>query len=130
VPKQLSANVMEAGRRASDIVNTYLAHRTFDELRHKWLAIKLADGDSDGTIYDSKRDAVRHQANEFHCAYVSFLNLLGGSTPRDMAIFLQFNRDAYDAGFRLPDPDDVHGGPDIAPTSTRMDYVKSRLIIP
>lgn len=130
MPKPISAELMECGRRASDTVNTYLAHRTFDELRHKWIAFQLSDGSSDGTLYDSKRDAVRHQRNEFQCAYVAFLNLQGGATPKDMAIFLQFNRDAYDAGFRLPDPDDVNGGPDLAPTSPRMDYMKSRLILP
>jgi hypothetical protein len=28
-----------------------------------------------------------------------------------MAVFIKFNRDLYDKGFRMPDPDAVGGGP-------------------
>jgi hypothetical protein len=30
-----------------------------------------------------------------------------------MQLFLDYNRMAYDRGFRLPDPDDKHGGQDL-----------------
>lgn len=112
-------HVSGAARRCADVINGYLHSHPVDELRNSWIAIRLSDGGSDGTLYDSKRDAVRHQLWEFQCAYVSFRNLMGGITPLEAERFLDYNRRAYDAGFRLPDPDDVNGGPDLfLPTET------------
>jgi hypothetical protein len=115
----------DEAKRASDIVNSYRTFIPWDELRNKWLAIRLSDGGHDGTLYDSKRDAVRHQLDEFLCAYVCFRNLIGGSTPKEMELFLKFNRDAYDAGFRLPDPDADSGGPEVLMTTALRDYYKN-----
>lgn len=112
----------DAAKRAADIVNGYLAWMPIDELRRKYIAIQLSDGGSDGTLYDSKRDAVRHQLDESVCAYVSFRNLLNGATYREMEIFLKFNRDAYDAGLRLTDPDEAHGGREVLMTSAAHDH--------
>lgn len=70
----------------------------------RWAAIRLSDGSSDGIAYDQRSDAIRHQLHESQCAYVQI--------PQDaMPIaeaesFLNFNRQAYDAGFRLIEPDD------------------------
>ena len=111
----------DAAKRASDIINSHRAFIPWDELSHKWLAIRLSDGGFDGNLYDSKRDAVRHQLDEFLCAYVCFRNLVGGSTPKEMELFLKFNREAYDAGFRLPDPDSASGGPDVLMTTAMHD---------
>lgn len=116
----------DAAKRASDIVNGYIAFMAWDELVHKWIAIRLSDGGHDGTLYDNKRDAVRHQSDEFLCAYVAMRNLVGGATPRDMEIFLKWNRDAYDAGFRLPDPMEVNGGPEVIMTTPRYDNLRNR----
>ena len=122
-------NVMDAGQRASDIANVWLVGLGHGAVRDKWLAFKLADGSSDNVLYDSKRDAVRHQHDEKLCAYFSFRNCAGGTNPREMAIFIQFTRDAYDAGFRLPDPDAVHGGPDVLMTARQGDYYRNRFRI-
>jgi len=118
----------DAAKRASDIINGYRAFVPWDELIHKVVAIRLSDGGSDGVLYDSKRDAVRHQLDEFLCAYVHLRNLVGGASPREMEIFLKWNRDAYDAGFRLPDPDDVKGGPELIMQT--LDYDKRRMHTP
>ena len=115
----------DAAKRASDIVNSYRTFMDWDELKNKWLAIRLSDGGYDGTLYDSKRDAVRHQLDEFLCAYVCYRNLVGGATPGEMELFLKWNRDAYDAGFRLPDPDDPGGGPDVLLTTAQLDYYRN-----
>ena len=117
----------DAAKRASDNINAYISFTPWDELKTKWMAIRLSDGSYDGTIYDSKRDAVRHQIDEFLCAYVCFRNLPGGSSPREMEIFLKFNRDAYDAGFRMPDPDDVCGGREVLMTSAQHDYYSAQM---
>jgi hypothetical protein len=116
----------DAAKRASDIVNSYIAFVPWEELRTKVIAIRLSDGGYDGNLYDSKREAVRHQSDEFLCAYVFFRNLMGGASPREMEIFLKWNRDAYDAGFRLPDPMEVNGGPDLIMTTGRYDQYSGK----
>jgi hypothetical protein len=123
----ITPDLLECGKRMSDVLNLHLNFHDRDELLHKWVAFKLQDGSSDGVLYDSKRDAVRHQFSEFHCAYISFRNLGGGTNPKDCAIFLQFTRDAYDAGMRLPDPDDASGGPDAIVTTGQRDWIKHRI---
>lgn len=71
----------------------------------KWAAIRLSDGGSDGVAYDTKREATEHQLDEFLCAYV-FIHP-DGMRPKEAEFFLQYNRDLYDSGFRMPDPDAV-----------------------
>lgn len=93
-------------------VNAMLTFHDPFELRNKWMAFRLRDGSGDGVIYDSKQDAVRHQLDERLCAYLCFRNCLGGTTQQECEVFLKFNRDLYDAGGRMPDPDDITGGPD------------------
>lgn len=104
--------IPDYAKRMSDIVNGFLAFVQPWELRTKCLAIRLVDGGSDGALYDNKRDAVRHQLDEYLCAYFFYRNCMGGITPREAMKFMDYTRAAYDAGMRLPDPDDVNGGPD------------------
>lgn len=113
--------VSDAAKRCADIVNGYLSYVPADEIRTKWVAIRLADGGSDGNLYDSKQDAVRHQSDEKLCAYISYRNCMGGITPLEAEKYLQWNRAAYDMGARLPDPDDKTGGPDLFASTTQYD---------
>lgn len=122
--RDIDRQLSDAAKRASDTVNSYRASVAWDELRTKWIAVRLDTGESDGILYDSKRDAVKRQLNEFQRYYISFRNLFNGSNPRDMAIFLQFQREAYDRGFRLPDPDDSSGGPDVLMTTGQYEHQK------
>lgn len=121
-----SPGYTDAAKRASDIVNSYITFIPWEELRFKWLAVRLSDGGTDGNLYDSKRDAVRHQLDEFLCAYVCLKHLQGGTKPQEMQIFLDFNRDAYDAGFRLPDPADQFGGREVLMTTAQHDWYRNR----
>lgn len=98
-----------AAQRASDAVNLHVSVLGFDACR-RWVAVKLSDGRSDGTLYDTKRDAVRHQGDEQRCAYVCVPP--GGMNVCQAESFLTFHRRAHDAGFRLVDPDHAHGGRD------------------
>lgn len=107
-----------AAHRCSDAVNLHVAALGFDAVR-RWVAVKLADGRSDGTLYDTKRDAVRHQSDEKLCAYVCIPP--GGMNVCQAESFMRANRLAYDAGFRLADPDASHGGRDLIPRITRED---------
>lgn len=106
--------VTDAAKRAYDIVRGYVHFVEYDERIRSWVALRLEDGGSDGALYDSKREAVRHQAWEQQCAYFSYRGAPNGFvTPKDAAIWLEYHRQAYLAGFRLVDPDDVHGGRDL-----------------
>lgn len=68
-----------------------------------WVAIRLSDGGSDGVVYDRREDAVRHQLHEHQCAY--FLLPVIPVTPFECEVFLKYNRQLYDAGLRMGDPD-------------------------
>jgi hypothetical protein len=92
----------DAARRASDVITLHLlADR--ERAVNSWVAIRLSDGGSDGILYDSKAAAVRHQLHEYQCAYAKVPP--DGMGPREAEIFLRFNRELYDAGMRLADPD-------------------------
>lgn len=111
----------DAARRMADIVNGYLVAIPWEQLCRQFLAVRLADGGSDGVLYDSRRDAVRHQLHEQLCCYVAFRNIAAGISPREAEAFIGWNRAAYDAGFRLPDPDDLSGGPELIAPVARED---------
>jgi hypothetical protein len=106
----------DAARRAFDTVRQ-IAHNLDYDTRVKgypYVALRLSDGGSDGVSYATKREAVRHQVHEQQCAYFSFRGAPNGFADyKAAAIYLAYHRQAYDNGFRLPDPDDVHGGPDL-----------------
>lgn len=111
----------DAAKRLSDIVNNLGTHKTYEELVNGWIAVRLSDGTWDGVLYDSRHSAVTHQSNEFLCAYLSTRSAQSGMTVRDAHTFLAFHRAAYDAGFRLPDPDHSNGGKELIPPATRQD---------
>lgn len=113
--------VSDAAKKCADIVNGLVTAYPWDELKTKWVAIRLSDGGHDGTLYDTKRDAVRFQLDEFLCAYISFRNMPAGINPIEAERFLDWNRRAYKAGFRLPDPDAQHGGAELFPTIEQYD---------
>jgi hypothetical protein len=122
--RQLTYELVEAGKRVSDTLNQKLHDYGWWEIKRKFMAFRLQDGTTDGVLYDTKRDAVRGQSNEFHCAYIRFVGLAQGAQPRECAVFLKYNRDLYDKGFRMPDPDDVAGGRDIIMTAQLRDNYK------
>lgn len=117
----------DAAKRASDQVNLHLAAQGLEAFR-KWVALRLSDGGSDGVLYDSKIMAVRHQADEQLCAYVCV-------PPTRMSVcsaeaFLSFTRRAYNAGFRLTDPDSRTGGPDVIRRLTTKDQAMQVAALP
>lgn len=90
----------DAAKRCSDTIRLHIACG----MAGKWAAIRLSDGGSDNVAYDTRADAVRHQLHESLCAYVKIP--LDDMPPDHAERFLAFHRKAYDAGFRLTDPDD------------------------
>lgn len=93
---------LDAARRCSDAVNSALTFYGADAAG-RWIAVRLSDGGSDGKLYDTKPDAVRHQLHETLCAYIC---IVPTGMPVDHALsFLRTNRKLYAAGMRLSDPD-------------------------
>lgn len=127
-------NHSDAAQRVSD---TYNLHRIADphgSIR-KWYAAALSDGRSDNVLYESKRDAVRHQHhNEQWYAFIR----IGPAqmTPCEAEVFLATARKIYDAGGRMPDPDHPHGGVDVIKRLNAEDQIaqsrgiSTNLIIP
>jgi hypothetical protein len=69
----------------------------------RWVAARLSDGATDGTVYDTKADAVKHQLHETQCAY-----LVVPPTqvpPAEATAWLELHERMYAAGYRLQDPD-------------------------
>jgi hypothetical protein len=89
----------QSAARCSDIIRQHIVNGNAG----RWAAIRLSDGGSDGIAYESKALAVRFQLHEFQCAYVKIP--ADDMSPRHALSFLRINRNLYDAGFRISDPD-------------------------
>lgn len=89
-------------KRCSDTVNMHAVAGSWG----KWAAIRLHDGGSDGNVYDSRDEAIRHQIHEQYCAYLVVPP--DGMTPKAAHAYLGFVRQAHDAGWRLTDPQQIH----------------------
>ncbi len=104
----------DAAKRISDACMMHWIAQGWDSTKY-WVAFKLEDGRSpdNNTLYDNKRDAVRHQMDEFLCLYVKLHP--GGMNVCEVEAFLKIHRQAYLNGYRLQDPMHKKGGPDIIP---------------
>jgi hypothetical protein len=105
----------DIARRCWEQVRNVALHNDWETKVNSFITIKLSDGSTDGVLYESKKDAVRHcKGNEQWFAFFSFRGAPNGfASPKDAAIYLAWHRMAYDNGARLPDPDDLTGGPDL-----------------
>jgi hypothetical protein len=109
----------DAAKRVSD---TYRLHRAAEGLAAigRWFAAALADGTTDGQLYDCKRDAVLHQHhNEQWYAFVCINP--GDMNPCEAEGFLAVQRTLYEHGIRLTDPDHLRGGREVVQRVTRED---------
>lgn len=104
----------DAAKRIADACTLHWVAQHWDSTKY-WVAFRLEDGRSpdNNTLYDSKRDAVRHQSDEFLCLYVKLQP--GGVNVCQAEAFLKMNRQAYLNGYRMADPDHKKGGRDIIP---------------
>lgn len=98
----------DAAKRLADGVNQFYADYGFN-CTGKFVAAQLSDGAVDRSLYETKRDAVRHQSDEFRCLYIR-LPLNSHMPECEAELMLAFHRKAYDAGFRTADPDAKNGG--------------------
>lgn len=109
----------DAARRIADTYNLHLLGGGHASIG-RWFAARLEDGNATDTLYDTKRDAVRHQHHDEQ--FYTFIKI----GPHDMdvcsaAVMLKVARSIFDKGIRLADPDDVNGGKDIIKRVTAED---------
>lgn len=114
----------DAAKRLSD---TYNLHRiaadvTGVENIGKWFAAALADGTSDGVLYDDKRSCVQHQKHNE--SLYTFIRIV----PHTMSVceaevMLSTARRLYDKGLRMADPGHRHGGQDVIKRLTVEDQL-------
>ena len=112
-PLLASEEELNAAKRLSGIINSLVIIYPIDQLIHSWIAVRLSDGGYDGTLYDTRQDAVRHQPHEQQCAYLNLAPVMGGMEVQAAYAILKFHRDAYEAGMTFIDPEHPTGGMDI-----------------
>lgn len=109
----------DAAKRISDAVNLHLVANKqeiwevgteggFDKHGSavgRWIACKLSDGSSDGVLYETRNDAIKHQLHELQCCYIKIP--FDGMSEKDAWHFLKIHRQVYDAGFKMTDPEGV-----------------------
>lgn len=118
-PSDIAA--VDAAKRLSDIVNNICISQPLDVVIRSWIAVSLADGSTDGTLYESRHAAVSHQYHEQQCAYLALKEAPHGMPTQDAYVFLKFHTGAYDAGLRLTDPEKDNGGYDLRMPIARED---------
>lgn len=107
----------DAANRMSDTVNQIYANHGWDCVG-RYIAFRLADGNADRTVYDTFRDAVRHNDQSRH----KVIRLPGSMYMHicEAEIQLRLARQAADSGFQFTDPDARDGGrTQIAPITTK-----------
>jgi hypothetical protein len=112
---------VNAAKRLSDIVNNICISQPLDVVLRSWIAVSLADGSTDGVLYESRRAAVTHQYHETQCAYLCLKEAPHGMPTQDAYVYLKYHRDAYLAGMRLIDPEKDNGGYDLRMPIARED---------
>lgn len=110
----------DAGKRAADGINKAIYDAGGWWVVHeRWMAIRLRDGHTDGTIYDSRYDAMMAKQNASDPYFLMSLRKAVNVTGQEMAVVIKFNRVAHAAGFRNPDPQPII-------TAGFRDYVRGR----
>jgi hypothetical protein len=118
---------IDRAKRLSDIVNSLVLIYPLEVLTRSWIAVRLSDGGTDGTLYDTRRDAVRHQAHETQCAYIQLTAVMGGIQLQEAYTYLKFQEYVYDnPNFRMTDPEAPNGGMDMQIPLTNED-VRSQI---
>lgn len=88
----------DAAKRCADIVSL----AAVAGCAGRFVAIRLADGGYDGTLYDSREDAIRHQPSPDRCTYV--LVPPGGMAAHEAEALLDYWRKLADSGVHDDDP--------------------------
>jgi hypothetical protein len=102
----------DAAKRISDVVNLHwaaaVASPEWNHVVGRWCAFRLSDGTGGMQLYDTKRDAIRYQLDEFQCMYLCMAP--GGMGVCEAELQLRTCRQMYLNGHRMTDPDHKKGG--------------------
>lgn len=109
----------DAAKRISDTVNTAAVSYPFIQLCNSWMWFRLSDGTTDNELYDSWADARRYAPEK--ALIVCLREAPAGMPIREAQGFLDYARKVYDAGARLPSPDEPAAIRPITPL-TREDF--------
>lgn len=106
---EITQEEWDAARRMRDAVNLHVAAARAsreDRVRPPYVAIDLADGTSDGVLYDSRPDAVRHQKSDYR-----FYVKVGAveMAEREALVVLMYARRAYKAGYVFAEEEPLLG---------------------
>jgi hypothetical protein len=91
----------DAARRFNEAIALHQTVLSKDELiARRFIAVALADGRTDGTAYESRADAMRHQRG--HPALYLYFQLPVMNRPgiRECDSLIWYARSVYDAGYR------------------------------
>lgn len=105
------ANHEDAVKRLADHYNLHRVASGIDSVG-KWIAVALADGASDGVLYNGKQEAVRHQHHNER--YYTFIKIVPSTmTLCEANVMMVTARKLYEKGMRMADPDHRSGGPEV-----------------
>jgi hypothetical protein len=113
----------DAARRVADAYNLHRTAGAGLGLANvgKVFAVALADGTSDGVLYDTMADCIRHQRH--NAKWYAYLRIgREGMTVCNAASLLRLHRDADDAGLKFTDRDDPSFGAELIPRLTIEDH--------
>lgn len=112
----------DAARRISDATFLHRAALGWDAVG-KFIACRMSDGTGGNTLYDTHYDAVRMHPNESDLyVYIRLRN--EGMSVCDAEIFLKVARQAYEAGFRMTDPDNRYNNRALIPRQDRSHQIR------
>lgn len=93
----------DAAKKVADTYNLHRVAQGYDAIGC-WFASALEDGTTDGTLYESKKTAIKHQKhNEEYYTYIQIVP--ASMTICDAEVMLKVARMAYSKGMRLSDGD-------------------------
>ncbi len=121
----MCVQITDAARHMADQINAQITFRNSWDLRNSYMAFRLDNGSTTGTVYDSKQDAMRFTDEQYH-AYFCFRQGLAGVTPLDCQVFLNVHRWAHENGAKWNDPD-LKYSPDILVSTRGYDIMTGRM---
>lgn len=99
-PRTFQFRTEDAARRLADTVALHQTVLSFDEiLAGRFMAVRLSDGGSDNTAYETRAEAIEHQRhNASRCFYPRIPLERWSAATCD--VLLWYARGVYDAGHR------------------------------
>jgi len=93
-----------AGIRMSETVNNVRTSHDWDDIKNGWMAFALEDGTSDGTIYDSRDDAIRYHRNRAKkYFFLTLRQCIHGLSSREATMILAMTRVQSERGRYHPE---------------------------